>query len=258
MGYKMKLTRNQKDNLRYAIIMAVLMSFFLSAIALVSGYAKGQDAEAMFEYALCELRFIAIGIVALPACGLILWRVFKWIDSDAASTACQMAGLKISEKMREKNFQEIYPRLREFLFYVLAKNNDGLALPLGNDACSLSPFGARHVIRNGCLFYQFQLIMPEAPDWPCDVLRSLMQSYVNSELQNYGIAGLNGSFTDTGLRSWKSVYIDRLFTDEASHVLTIELLYISSNAGARYLQKALRRDNASPEREQAVYDDELK
>lgn len=252
--------KKEKRTIRaHYVICAATETTMIAAFVAVNAYDKGQDMTAwiLFQHALSLLLLLSIGILAIPACIRASLFICRWIDRDAVSTALQMAGLKISEKIRAKNFRLIYPRLQDFLFYVLAKNNENLALPLGTDAGSLSPFGAHYVMRGGHLFYRFQLIMPDAPDWSCDVLRKLMQSYVVSELQNYGIIGLNSIFVDKDFRAWYSVYVDRLFMDETNRCLTIDVAYIASNSGGQYLQKALRRDNASPVQEREAFDDEL-
>lgn len=186
----------------------------------------------------------------------LLKRAWTYIDKDAFETRIHLLMQQLSRRLRQRNSEAISPCLQNFLYGVLRRNEDTLNLQLGDDVLCLSPNGVGVADRNGCLFYQFQLILPLEFDGDDRALRGLIQSFIISELLNYGIAGLNSTYSGKAGIS-RSVYLDRLTLNERSHLLTFEILYVSSRVAEAYLQKAVQRDRQTPSREPEVYDDEI-
>lgn len=197
------------------------------------------------------------GLAFIICCvfGFLLFHIIKNLNRDAMKTCFRLLALNFSERVQAKNISFIFPKLQNFLFQVLKENNDFLHLPLGKDAACLSPCGTGTVFRNGCIFYRFQLICSSVLEFSTKELKQLVQQYIKAELLNYGIMGLSSGYLDNKTGSWLTVYLDRIIVDEAAHLITFDLLYVTSHASLEYLQKAVQRDNKQPEPETEVFDD---
>ena len=99
--------------------------------------------------------------------------------------------------------------------------------------------------------------MPQKPDIKNKVLRQLIQSFVNTELINFGIVGLVAYFNSNVYGTIPSVYIDRLEYIEQTKTLNFAVLYICTEEDARYVANAEKRYNAVSLSEKEVFDDEI-
>ncbi len=194
--------------------------------------------------AVCLLGFIVLSAVLLMAAYLL--------SRDSVCTWVHLRLNKLSERIQSRNIACIYPLLQEFLFEVLSLHEDTLHLPLGQDASCLVPRGTATAFRKNCLFFRFELILPEAPAMDTETLRSILQQYIWAELGAHGITGLSASFD-----SVPTVYVDRMRYCEKSHILQFAVLYISTQNMKNYAVRAEqnRKSKVTPERE--VYDNEV-
>lgn len=193
--------------------------------------------------------------------GLILvitaFGILSFVNKNSVMTKFQLLGIRISERISTKNINSIYPPLLSFFYLVLERNNEFLKLPLGNDYSALIPNGFRPIYRQGCIFYIFQLVMPIKPDYDEKTLKQLIQSYIDSELINYGIAGLKSCFNSRVYGAVPSVYVDRAFYNESQHMLNFAVIYACTEDDVCYIVKAKQRDNGTEQAERTVYDDEI-
>ena len=207
--------------------------------------------------------FLLFYLIAGVGCTLfcifikLISTVWRWIDHDAIQTLIRILILRFSSWLRSRNIKLIYPRLQDFLFYVLTQNKNLLPLPIGNDKSCLTPFGSNHVYRNDCIFYRFQLILPEMPEIPISQLRKLLQHYILSESRNYGISNLYSFYIDVSQNTWDTVQVDRMWIDEENHLLFFEILYITSEKSVEYMVHVMQREQASQSAFYEVYDDEV-
>ena len=94
--------------------------------------------------------FLLFYLIAGVGCTLfcifikLISTVWRWIDHDAIQTLIRILILRFSSWLRSRNIKVIYPRLQDFLFYVLTQNKNLLPLPIGNDKSCLTPFGSNH------------------------------------------------------------------------------------------------------------------
>ena len=191
-------------------------------------------------------------IVIITAFGIL-----SFVDKTAVMTQFQRAGKNISKYIRTKNTNAIYPPLLSFFYFVLKNNREILKLPLGNDCSSLIPNGYHTIYRQEKVFYIFQIVMPFKPDYDEKTLKQLIQSYIDSELINYGIADLKSCFNSCVYGAVPSVYVDRAFYNESQHMLNFAVIYACSEDDINYIIKAKQRDKEETQVERSVYDDEL-
>lgn len=195
--------------------------------------------------------------IALPAFFLIAGLVFGvlyFLNRETVRTALHIAAHRISSRIATKNAATIYPCVQQFLFFVLSQNREFLHLPLGKDASCLAPCGYVTAYRSGCVFYRFLLVAPEKPDKDFPVLRQIIQSYIITELQNYGIAGLSAVFQSKAVGTMPTVFLDRLYYDEGMHQIGFDILCIDNENAAMYARNAVMRDAAPKQQELEVTD----
>lgn len=240
-----------------------LVGIFCIALSLVISYLLG-NWQIISDYAAiawelgCKFFCIGVGALFLVLVLLMLSLIILHLDFQVVLNTIHRLALTISNRMRAKNVQAFSPRLQYFLYGVLHRNNEYLHLPLGQDFSCLAPRQVTYTDRAGCVFYHFDLITPKQLDMDTDTLRKIVQSYVEGELNSYGISELNLCFISRKMncRCW-SIYIDRITYNELRHCLTFEVLYICTEDGAAYLAKALQRDAANVQLEREVTDDDL-
>ena len=218
-------------------------------------------AQQRFWDALIELGvslcFTTLCFGAAVAIGCVAYATLRLAERDAIRTRLQLLANWLSMRTQQKYAATVYRCLQLFLYDTLRQNSSTLQLPLGQDASCLVPRGYATQFRSGCLFYRFELVMPHAPDMDITTLRQIIQTHVTAELMNYGIAGLSAWFKHPTYGVLPSVYIDRMRYDEETHLLQIEMLYISTLSSAEYACTAVKRDTRKVEPERAVFDDEL-
>lgn len=198
---------------------------------------------------ICSVAVCMFAFVVLTA---VLFMIGYLITRDPAETWFRLHFVKLSERIQRRNISYIYPFVQEFLFEILCLHEDTLHLPIGQDSSCLVPRGTATAFRKNCLFFRFELILPEAPAMDTDTLRSILQQYIWAELGTHGINGLSAYFN-----SVPTVYIDWVRYFEKTHILQFSVLYISTPDMANYAVQAEqnRKQKAAPERE--VYDDEV-
>lgn len=181
-----------------------------------------------------------------------------YVDWGVVLQVIKRVGGDFSNSLLSKNANIVSFRLKYFLFGILRRNNQVLHLPLGEDFGCLSPRELIYGCREKCTFYNFDLILPQQPDMDIETLRQIIQSFIDRELDHYGITALNSCFYSKamGWNYW-SVYLNRLTYIEAQHRLSFEVLYVCSEESAQYLVKAIQRDKHSEQPEIEVFDDDV-
>ena len=207
---------------------------------------KAQIPDVFFTMALCLVTVIPFFCISVM--------LLLFLDSETVQTKLHLVSARISAKITERNSGTIYPYLQNFLFELIKRKKDMLCLPVGQDMSSLRFEGFN--VRNGCVFYGFSMVTPEQPKHDTDTLRQLLQTFVNTELNAYGIYGLSAVYCSPSAKCY-SIYIDRVTYDEDNHLLTAEVLYICTEKSAQYYSHAAERDKKHITAERVVYDDEV-
>lgn len=248
-----KISKNQA--IATAIVIAIF-SLFLAAICCVP------DAKATFQEGVIELGKLlfvfTLYSLAAVVIGCAAFATLRFVEKGQVRTRLQLWGNALSAKIQERNTAKIYPCLQQFLYGVFAQNKDMLHLQLGQDASCLAPRGYATVFRSNCMFYRFELLMPQTPEMDIIALRQIIQQYIDAELLHYGIANLSACFNHPMYGSMPTVFLDRMRYDEKAHLLEFTFTYIATPDAAKYVYCARQRDiqKVTPERE--VFDDELR
>lgn len=253
------VTSNQKQQMLRRLGAIVASAAGIGFIAVLLTMHQGSE-KALSELRADFFRFIGlfwVWLAVIPPTMALLYFTIKAISSSALRTTAHRIGLWLTQRMDMKNSSYLNPLLLNNLYHVLRANNDVLQLPLGQDASALIPNGYCAIPRAGVVFYRYQLIMPEAPSMDEKTLRSIIRNYLWATLGNYGIEGLAATYTSPAYGPLLSVFLDRVWYDEALHLLNLELLYIRSEEAARYALSAVERDKAKPQVEPEVFDDEI-
>ncbi len=243
-------------NTKLAVFCSILVFLVISVVFYVY-YVDSTMTPVSITSIMDFVALYSILVFLLMILPLIFFGICKIIDRKSVRTKIHIIGNQISERVRMKNTTTIYPYLHSFLYETLVRNNDTLNLPLGKDYSAITPRGYRPIFRYGCVFYIFQIVMPQKPDIDDKVLRQLIQSFVNTELINYGIVGLGSYFNSSVYGTIPSVYIDRLEYVEQTKTLNFAVLYICTEEDARYVANAEKRYNSVPTPEKEVFDDEI-
>lgn len=202
---------------------------------------------------LCMSAMLMLSIFPVGFAG---WLLLNVAASEEAEAMFSRLKNYLCAKIETKNTAVIYPRLQDFLYFVLMRKNDFLNLPLGKDMACLSPYGHLHIFRRKCVFYRYVLTCPQQPELDCGTLRQIIQSYIVEELNNYGAGYLEATYA-YGNMVLPGVFLDRIFYDDTRHCLVFDVLYVCTNAAAEYVIAAYKRDNAQVQLEQEIFDDEL-
>lgn len=236
-----------------------LICTFLGAILVTMVVLR--DSKSLTWYS--ALSLCGLGCLVYLASALLIFAVSYYIGSILAKVDtslfeehCRLIALKLSDRRRSRNSQIIAPRLRYFIFTVIKKNNEFLCLPIGDDELTLAVDGT--VFRQNCCFYRFSLILPDDLEQDTETLRQLVQSYIEQELQSYGIYGLRSAYGTARLGNWYSVYADQIEIDEKRHRLIFEVLYINNSRAVLYRKMVSDRETSVQSHKQDIYDDEIK
>lgn len=251
----MYLNKKEKHFLIGIIILLYFATIMLMAIA-VDKFSQGSQ-ESLTTLFFKSIFAFGIGQMILTIFGFCSYIIIKNLNKDTFETHLRLLALKFSNWRQQKNVSIISPYLQNFFFYVLKKNNEFLHLPLGQDDSVLSLAKAGTVFRDNCIFYQYQLILPEDIEQEANTLRRLIQQFICAEINNYGIPGLHSTYCDNKTGTWLTVYLDRIIVNAEEHWIIFDLLYISSQNALGYVQKAVKRDDVQPTAEPEVFDDEL-
>lgn len=198
------------------------------------------------------IYFVLFSVISVICAGItfLLVSFFSW---EVLRTAIHLTAKNLSARWLKKNSDNIIPYLRSFLYELLARNNDMLQLKLGQDQSCLIVNGAD--VRKNCVFYRFSLITTKPPHEDKQ-LRQIIQGFICSELNDYGIFGLSSTYKSITTQCY-SVYLDRCFYDESNSSLVFDLLYICTEQSANYFNQAVVRDTENPKAEKTVFDDEI-
>lgn len=239
-------------------ILAIVMVFVFIWSCLYFNYAINNAVPISFSSLFNFLSVFGVLFLVIVFLCVFAFAVYKFIDHTTAKTQLHLLGNDISARLRLKSANRVYPCLLSFLYFVLDRNNEFLKLPLGKDCSALIPNGYKPIFRQNSLFYLFQLVMPEKSTSFDDVtLKKLIQSYIDNELINYGIAGLNSCFNSRIYGNVPSVVVDRVYYNEKQHMLNFSVLYVCTEEDVKYAIRAEKRDKKLPENKETVYDDEL-
>ena len=256
MKKKHKLTEEQKLLLPFVALGTICVAVAV-IIACVQGTTITDYSAAALELG---RNLLAYGMVCFC---MVLFAVLVGVVAYYVKWGAVLQFIKricgdFSNSLLTQNADVVSFRLKHFLFGVLSRNNQVLHLPLGEDFGCLSPRELIYGYRGKCIFYNFDLILPQQPDMDIEVLRQIIQSFIDRELDHYGITALNSCFHSKAMgRNYWSVYLDRLTYIEAQHRLSFEVLYICSEESAKYLVKAIQRDKRNTQPEVEVFDDAL-
>lgn len=259
MKRKPNLSPEERDWRRILTAMISISIAALAALIFLLCYEEpitfpSAEAEELWD----ALIFLAISLPCLVLLFWGLWSVLWVLDRPAVKTGAHLLAGFLSRKIALKNARVVYPCLQYFLFFVLSQNREFLQIPLGRDASSLTPQGYAPAYRSRCVFYRFQLVMPDKPEMDEKTMRLALQNYITGELMNYGISGLSSCYLDPKIGRIPSVFIDRVFFDEAAHYLTLDVLYVCTAEAAEYVKKAIHMDSAPKQPDRTVYDDEAR
>lgn len=259
MKRKSNLSPEERDWRRILTAMISISIAALAALIFLLCYEEpitfpSAEAEELWD----ALIFLAISLPCLVLLFWGLWSVLWVLDRPAVKTGAHLLAGFLSRKIALKNARVVYPCLQYFLFFVLSQNREFLQIPLGRDASSLTPQGYAPAYRSRCVFYRFQLVMPDKPEMDEKTMRLVLQNYITGELMNYGISGLSSCYLDPKIGRIPSVFIDRVFFDEAAHYLTLDVLYVCTAEAAEYVKKAIHMDSAPKQPDRTVYDDEAR
>ena len=256
---KTKLSPETLEKLKRYASVALVSAGVVSFVAAMLFFSAYPDApfpdywKKLFTY----VQYVLLSICTIPIGCVFVFFTMKAVESTTLRTAAHRLGLTINQRMLLKNAAYINPTLMEFLYAVLRANNETLHLPLGQDASALIPNGYCPVARAGCVFYRYQLVLPEAPEMDKRSFHQIIQEYIWAELGNHGIAGLNASFPSKTQGRLPSVFLDKVWYDGEQHLLNFELLYICTEDAAQYAMQAFQKRKPKTQPNQEVFDDEI-
>lgn len=243
-----------KNTFAYISIIGFIFSTMVLLVTLKCTNVKSIDEliRLIPSYIMLTFVFCMVSVLAI----LIVYLIMEFIDVSTIHTAVSILGNKLSSYVAMKNSEKIYPCLQMFLFTVLNNNRQALKLPQLQNVSSLSPRGVSVSVRNRCAFYQFELLSPEPPEYDLKMLQQIIQLYIEAEICNYGISGLNSVYK-SGSGTYISVYLDRVHYDEANYTYKFDVVYVCTEQSAKYMAHAIKRDVPTAQKERDVYDDEL-
>ena len=249
----------RKEFLRRYVLTSVGTAVCIAAIAAMLYISQNPDPPfpEAWERFLVNCHIFALSLCTVPVGCAFVFLTIKAIEASTFRTSAHRIGLRIKQRMDLKNAAIINPCLLVFLYSVLRANNEVLHLPLSQDASALIPNGFCAIPRQKCVFYRYQLIMPDAPEQDEKTLRDLVRKFLSAQLGNYGIDGLAAVYNNTAYGPLLTVFLDRVWYDEAQHLLNFDLLYICEEDSAKYFLSAVNRDKEKSQIEPEVYDDQV-
>lgn len=241
--------------LKIALILGATAA--LSALIIEMRATTTFDLTVIVPHFLTILSCTGVTLVAAVLFAGIVMLLIKFLDWSTIRTAVNLAAHRLSFRFAAKNAGNIYPCIQQFLYFVLSQNQEFLHLPLGKDASCLNPVGYSPAYRSGCVFYRFQLIVPDKPEMDIPLLRQIIQSYIVGEIQNHGIAGLPAVFQSISVGTMPSLFLDRIYFDEGMHFLGFDVLFVDNENAAVYARNAVIRNVASKQSPVEVSDVDL-
>lgn len=207
------------------------------------------------------LSYFGVGLMCFLFVALLLaflLAILQLTDNKSIKSALRLIAKQITIKSKMKVVQSVYPSLLCFLYGVLKDNNEFLKLPLGKDCSSLLAKGYDPIYVDGCIFYIFQLVMPQKQyDFDESTLKQIVQSYINSSLLNYGMLNLDAFYNSNSYGMIPTVYVEKIVYNEEQHLLKFAVMYISCEDDVRHYIKSKKRDENISAMSNTVYDDEI-
>ena len=256
----MKLKKALKKDLkRFALpslVVATVIAFICSSLFIA--HNPEPPYPELWKKLLAHYRVFLLSLCTIPVGAVFVFATFRAIESNTLRTTAHRLGLAINRRWLLKNAAYINAYLLEFLYAVLRANNETLHLPLGQDASALIPNGFSVIPRAGCVFYRYQLVLPEVPEMDKRSFHQIIQQYIWAELCNHGIAGLNASFSSKTHGRLPSVFLDKVWYDGEQHSMNFEVLYICTEDAGQYAMQAFQKRKPKTQPNQEVFDDELR
>lgn len=241
----------------YVFLSVALITFLILAGAYIEDCHKYGTSFSLFGL----ISYLGVGLMCFLFVALLfafLLAILQLTDNKSIKSALRLIAKQITIKSKMKVVQSVYPPLLCFLYGVLKDNNEFLKLPLGKDCSSLLAKGYDPIYVDGCIFYIFQLVMPQKQyDFDESTLKQIVQSYIDSSLLNYGMLNLDAFYNSNSYGMIPSVYIEKVVYNEEQHLLKFAVMYISCEDDVRHYIKSKKRDEQLNITTDKVYDDEV-
>lgn len=243
-----------------------MVYIFLAVALLVFLVLAGAYIEDCHKYGtsfslLGLISYLGVGLMCFLFVALLLaflLAILQLTDNKSIKSALRLIAKQITIKSKMKVVQSVYPPLLCFLYGVLKDNNEFLKLPLGKDCSSLLAKGYDPIYVDGCIFYIFQLVMPQKQyDFDESTLKQIVQSYIDSSLLNYGMLNLDAFYNSNSYGMIPTVYVEKIVYNEEQHLLKFAVMYISCEDDVRHYIKSKKRDEQLNITTDKVYDDEV-
>lgn len=241
----------------YVFLSVALITFLILAGAYIEDCHKYGTSFSLFGL----ISYLGVGLMCFLFVALLLaflLAILQLTDNKSIKSALRLIAKQITIKSKMKVVQSVYPPLLCFLYGVLKDNNEFLKLPLGKDCSSLLAKGYDPIYVDGCIFYIFQLVMPQKQyDFDESTLKQIVQSYIDSSLLNYGMLNLDAFYNSNSYGMIPTVYVEKIVYNEEQHLLKFAVMYISCEDDVRHYIKSKKRDENISAMSNTVYDDEI-
>lgn len=241
----------------YIFLAVALLVFLVLAGTYIEDCHKYGTSFSLFGL----ISYLGVGLMCFLFVALLLaflLAILQLTDNKSIKSALRLIAKQITIKSKMKVVQSVYPPLLCFLYGVLKDNNEFLKLPLGKDCSSLLAKVYDPIYVDGCIFYIFQLVMPQKQyDFDESTLKQIVQSYIDSSLLNYGMLNLDAFYNSNSYGMIPSVYIEKVVYNEEQHLLKFAVMYISCEDDVRHYIKSKKRDEQLNITTDKVYDDEV-
>lgn len=241
----------------YIFLAVALIAFLILAGAYIEDCHKYGTSFSLFGL----ISYLGVGLMCFLFVALLLaflLAILQLTDNKSIKSALRLIAKQITIKSKMKVVQSVYPPLLCFLYGVLKDNNEFLKLPLGKDCSSLLAKGYDPIYVDGCIFYIFQLVMPQKQyDFDESTLKQIVQSYIDSSLLNYGMLNLDAFYNSNSYGMIPTVYVEKIVYNEEQHLLKFAMMYISCEDDVRHYIKSKKRDEQLNITTDKVYDDEV-
>ena len=241
----------------YVFLSVALITFLILAGAYIEDCHKYGTSFSLFGL----ISYLGVGLMCFLFVALLLaflLAILQLTDNKSIKSALRLIAKQITIKSKMKVVQSVYPPLLCFLYGVLKDNNEFLKLPLGKDCSSLLAKGYDPIYVDGCIFYIFQLVMPQKQyDFDESTLKQIVQSYIDSSLLNYGMLNLDAFYNSNSYGMIPTIYVEKIVYNEEQHLLKFAVMYISCEDDVRHYIKSKKRDENISAMSNTVYDDEI-
>ncbi len=242
------------NHLLFAFGIASVVALIAVCIAFPSEITPLEDLLTTTAGGLIAMSWYIL-VTILIAC--VAYAFLRLLDKNIVKQWFRQWTKKLDNKMLLVNAKGIAFYLQAFLYDILNQNKSMLHLPLSSDmSCLLAP-GSGFYYRSNSMFYRFSLLVPEKPEMDDRTIRQIVQSYMWTELRQYGISGLSPCFQSKVHGLLPSLYLDRIIYNEVSHTLCFDILYIYTEQSATYAVMAHKRDSAQAAPDAEVFDDDV-